>query len=264
MKEKITFSESFILMKKKPGKLRNPLLLVGLPGIGLVSKLAVDHLVKSRKAELFALLYSPHFPNQVLALKSGNLKAFSLSFYKAKLKNRDLILVRGVLQPLTVEGQYEVAAKILEFFKSMGGKEVLAMAGYAIHKKTDKPSIYCSSTNKQMLSALIKNGAKKNDRIVPVVGMAGLLPALSKLFDLKGACLLVETHGAALDANGAQHLLEFIGKLLKEKMDVKDLSKRAKKTQEVLEKIEAQARLEENRALAASGLPVQKDLTYIH
>ena len=148
-----TFTESFIRVKKKPA-LKKPLLIVGLPGVGLVSKLAVDHLVKEFKAEKIATLYSPHFPNQVLAMKSGRLRSFTIGFYVKKFKSRDVLFVRGDLQPLTVEGQFEVSAKILSFAKDAGCKEVLAMAGFATSLKKGKPRVFCTSTDKKLFEKM--------------------------------------------------------------------------------------------------------------
>ncbi|MBI2445987.1 PAC2 family protein [Candidatus Micrarchaeota archaeon] len=247
-----SFSGSFIRFSQKP-KLRNPLMIVGLPGIGFVSKLAVDHLVRLLEAKPFATLYSPHFPNQVLALKSGRLRPFSMRFYYARLKKRDLVLVRGDLQPLTVEGQYEVSAHLLSFFQSLGGTDVLAMAGYAVNPAPKVPSIYGFSTSKQLWADLHHAGAKTTAVIVPIVGMAGLVPSLSKLYGLRGACLLVETPGNTVDAVGAKNLVGFLSKWLGEGFDVKALDSRAKKAQVLLKRIENQARQEETAAIAGKS-----------
>lgn len=44
------------LLKKK--KLKNPVLITGLPGIGLVGKLVVDYMLKESKAERIAEVHS--------------------------------------------------------------------------------------------------------------------------------------------------------------------------------------------------------------
>ncbi|MDP2717768.1 MAG: PAC2 family protein [Candidatus Micrarchaeota archaeon] len=255
-----SFSASFVRVRSKP-KLKKPILVAGLPGIGFVSKMAVDHLVRLLKAEHFATLYSPHFPNQVLALRSGRLRPFTMKLYYKKLKGRDMVFLRGDLQPLTVEGQYEVSSAILSFFKSLGGSMVLAMAGYAVPRKQKQPVIYAFSTSKILLETLRKNGAHATDVIVPVVGMAGLLPALARVFGLSGACLLVETAGENVDAEGAKSLVGFLGKLVGQKFDTKALDVRASKSKGLLKRIEQQARREEGQSLPA--MPGARDQVYI-
>ncbi len=260
--EKLSMTHSHIRIRRqvKPDK---PILIVGLPGIGFVSKLAADHMIRTTKAQHFATLYSPNFPNQVIALKSGNLKLFSMRFFYKKFKGRDAIIVKGDVQPLTVEGQYEVSARMLEFFRGMGGEEVIAMAGYAINKKSEKPAIYCASNSRSHLKYFLSQGAKQNDAIVPIVGMAGLVPGIARLFKIRGSCLLVETQGQAIDALGATTLLELISKVVKERIDTSDLQGKAKKTEEVIKKIEEQAMREEK--IAGSIDTSKKEVqSYIH
>ena len=260
-----SFLESYVRLKNEV-KFNNPLMVVGLPGIGFVSKLAADHLVKSLKAEHFATLYSPSFPNQVVALKSGNMKLFSMRFFYKKLKKRDLVILKGDVQPLTIEGQYEVSAKILNFYREMGGQEVVAMAGYAVNKKGNEPSVFCSSTSKEELKKFMKLGAKQNDAIIPIVGMAGMVPALARLYSLRGTCLLVETPGNTVDAQGASALLNLISKVMGEKLvDSKALIAKAKKAEDAMKKFETHAKQEEGAAYpGAVPLPKKEVLNYIH
>ncbi|MBI5224398.1 PAC2 family protein [Candidatus Micrarchaeota archaeon] len=259
----IDMTKSHIIIKHEI-KPKDPILIVGLPGIGFVSKLACDHLIKTTKAQHFATLYSPNFPNQVIALKSGNLKLFSMRFFYKKFKGRDTIILKGDVQPLTVEGQYEVSAKILNFFKGMGGSEVVAMAGYAVNKKNEKPQIFCTSNSKSHLKYFTGLGTKQNEAIIPIVGMAGLVPAVARLFKIKGSCLLVETQGQAIDSVGASSLLDLISKIVKEKIPTEALKGKAKKTEEVIKKIEQQASREEAHMAGLPEMPKKETLTYIH
>ena len=43
-------------------ELKNPILVEGLPGLGMVGRIAVRYLAKNLGAERLALMYSPHFP----------------------------------------------------------------------------------------------------------------------------------------------------------------------------------------------------------
>ncbi len=252
--------ESVILQSSKPS-LRDPILIVGMPGIGFVSKIAVDFLVRKLKAKKFAILYSPHFPNQVLSFKNGKLRLFSARFYVHKGKKRDLVFLRGDIQPLTVEGQYEVAGKVLSYFKSLGGNEVVAMAGFAVNEKREHPKIFATATSKPLFLKYQKIGASASGQVVPIVGLAGMFPALAKLYLMQGACLLVETPGNIVDANGAKALADFLSKYLGEKFDTAHLEKRAQKTEALLKQVEEQARAEQQKAAGAPG--AQDALSYI-
>jgi hypothetical protein len=227
---------------EKTVKAKNAVLIVGLPGIGLVSKLATDSVAAQAKSARVASLFSPHFPNQVLALNTGQLKPFKISLTHAKIKGRDAFFVQGDLQPLTVEGQYEVTSKILSFFaRRCGGVDVLAMAGYAVPGKKDKPALYAATTNAKMLAELKTKGVKTLPHPVPIVGLGGMLPALAPLYGLRGACLLVETTGSPIDSNGGVALLDFLNKYFGSSFESKTLVKHAKNAEALAARMQQQA-----------------------
>lgn len=259
------FSRSQVFVHRQV-KTKDPILVVGLPGIGFVSKLAVDHLVKQVKAERIATIYSPYFPNQVIALKNGKLRMFSMRFFYKKMKKRDMIFLKGDIQPVTVEGQYEVCSKALEYFGSLGGTQVVSMAGFAVTPKEKGPAIYCSSSSKEMYGKFKKLGTKQIERAVPIVGMAGLFPGLAKAYGMKGACLLVETPGTMIDAKGASALVRMLSQLAGQKFDTVNLEVRAKKAEDMIRKLNEQASPEEPKAGEASTEDIIKrneSLSYI-
>ena len=69
MKE--TYIKEFIQIEPN-----NPILIEGLPGLGLVGKIALRYMIKQLKAKKIAYLYSPHFPYFVLVNKKGNVRLF--------------------------------------------------------------------------------------------------------------------------------------------------------------------------------------------
>lgn len=255
------FRQPYLKVKEKV-RLDSPAMIVGLPGIGLVSKLAADNLVRVLGARHFATLYSPHFPNQVVALKSGRLRLFGMHLFHGKLGQRDVVIVKGDLQPLTVEGQYEVSASLLSLFAGMGGREVIAMAGYATNAVKEKPGVFAAASSKGYFGAFTKLGAKPLSTPVPIVGMAGMLPGLSKLYGMRGVCLLVETPGPIVDANGAKTLTEIIGKYFKAKIGSAKLSARAKKAGALIAEFEKQAK-EAAQQQQPPFPAVPKDVSYI-
>ncbi len=97
----------------KPVEAKNPILIEGLPGLGLVGKIAIRYLIKQLKAQKFAYLYSPHFPYFVLVNKKGDVRLLRGAFYYVKNPDgpNDVLLFTGDSQSQTIEGQYEIAEK---------------------------------------------------------------------------------------------------------------------------------------------------------
>jgi len=257
------FNESAVVPKRELF-LDKAFMIVGVPGVGFVSKLAVDQLIRATKAERVATLYSPHYPNQTLALQKGKLKAFTTNFYYSRVKGFDLVFMKSDLQPLTVEGQYEVAAKAVEYFKSIGSRTVFSFAGYA-NPGVKKPGIIASTTSKKLFEALSDYGAKKPPvKVIPIIGLAGLVPSIARVHGLHGACLLVETTGATLDAKAAKNAVSFLSEIVGEKIDVKGIDERARNAERVLKQFQSQQKPQP--AIAPSGAPAASDdnLSYIY
>ena len=63
-------------------KLKDAILLEGLPGVGNVGKLAAMHLIEELKAKKCTEIYSSHFPPQVLIDDDGVVKASTKVFVK--------------------------------------------------------------------------------------------------------------------------------------------------------------------------------------
>ena len=61
--------EKTTIEEKMQIKLKDPILIEGLPGLGMVGNIAMQYLIKQLKAKKFAKLYSPHFPYYVIVTK---------------------------------------------------------------------------------------------------------------------------------------------------------------------------------------------------
>ena len=126
--------KTVLITRKRVRKLKNPVLLTGLPGIGLIGRTVVMYLIDNLKGEHIADMYSPHFPHEAIMGEDGRLYLLSNSFYRIKLKNRDIIGIVGDVQPATTVGQYEVAGKILDYAEKLGVKEIITIGGYSVGK----------------------------------------------------------------------------------------------------------------------------------
>ncbi|MDH5788639.1 MAG: PAC2 family protein, partial [Candidatus Bathyarchaeota archaeon] len=155
-------------------ELNSPVLIEGLPGLGLVGKIAIRYLVKQLKAERFAYLYSPHFPYFVLVNKKGSVRLLrgTFHFWKNKRGNNDLIFFTGDSQAQTIEGQYEISDRILGFAKQHGVKTVVTIGGYRV-EAGDKPGVIAAASNEGLLNKALGAGANVSPTGSPIVGTAG-------------------------------------------------------------------------------------------
>jgi len=222
---------------KKP-KLNNPIFIEGLPGIGNVGKLAVEHLIDSVRAKKFAELYCKDFPPQVFINTDGTIKLVNNEFYywKSKKKNqRDLILLTGDYQGLSSQGQYELVEKILDISEEFGVKEMYTLGGYGLGHEIDKPEVLCATTDKNLVKLMKKYGAvfKKNEPGGGIVGASGLLLGLGNLRGIKGTCFMGETPGYLVDPKSAKAVLKILMKITKIDVNLSALEKKAREIETI-------------------------------
>ena len=218
-------------------KPKKPTLIEGLPGLGMVGRIATRYLIKQLKAEKFALLYSPHFPYYVIVNKKGNTRLLRGEFhYWKNPKGNDLILFSGDSQAQTIEGQYEIAEAILDFAKKHGVETIIALGGYR-KEAGDMPEVIATSTDSETLNRAIKANASLSPPGNPIVGTAGLLVGMAKFKKIPALCLLGETRGYLPDPKAAKSLLLVLQKMLNLTFNVDDLDKEIVKSDKILEKM---------------------------
>jgi len=254
--------ETFIKELAK-AELKNPILIEGLPGLGLVGKIAIRHLVKQLKAEKFAYLYSPHFPYFVIVSKKGNVRLLRGTFYFWKNKNgkNDLILFTGDSQAQTIEGQYEISDRILNFAKQHDVKLIITIGGYRMEAK-DKPKVVAAATDQELLNKALKAGAEVSPTGSPIVGTAGLILGLSHFRGIDALCLLGETRGYLPDPRSAKSVLETLQSMLGFDANLAGLDEEIAKGDKMVTRLQ---KIEEKRVLQAEETRKEEDkkVTYI-
>jgi uncharacterized protein (TIGR00162 family) len=232
--------ETKIYYKKM--KFSKPVLVVGLPGVGSVGSLVVEHLRSQFKAKKFATLYSPHFPYQIVLLKNGAFRMITNRFYYIKRGKgkRDVILLTGDAQPLSSEGQYDVNDKIVEFFKLMGGSEIYTIGGFGTGAQYVKsPKVFGLGTDRQAVAYMKKHGITPTDSLnMAVVGSAGMIVAFARKHGIRASCILGETGALEVDANTAKAVLQALGKLLGMDIKLDDIDKLKAETERLMKELE--------------------------
>jgi len=244
-------------------ELKNPILIEGLPGLGLVGKIATRYLIKKLDAKKFAYLYSPHFPYFVLVNKKGSVRLLRGTFYflRNQTEGNDLILFTGDSQAQTIEGQYEISDCILDFARQHNVKMIVTVGGYRMEVK-DKPKVIAAATNEEVLNEALQARAVLSSMGNPIVGTAGLILGLSRFKKIDALCLLGETRGYLPDPKAAKSVLEVLKTMLSLNIDLAGLNEEIEKADKMITRLQ---KIEEKRALQAEEIRKEEDkrITYI-
>ncbi len=224
--------ETFITEKETP-ELENSVLIEGLPGVGLVGKVAVDYMISKLESKKFAELYSPYLPHQAMIKENSEAELIKNELYYSKGK-RDIIFLAGDAQAVDTFGHYEITSKILEYVEKYDTRDVFTLGGFATKKKKER--VFGAVTDEKMkkeyegLDITFMNKGS-------IVGAAGLLLGIGKLKGLHGTCLLGECSGRLVDPKAAKAVLEIVTKILDIEIRFEELDQRIQKTEEFIENI---------------------------
>lgn len=260
-----------IVELEKP-KLKNPLFIEGLPGIGNVGRIAAGYLVEELKAKRFADLLSSHFMPFVLLHQSSAVHVLKNEFFywKAKKKNqRDLIILVGDMQSIDPEGHYEIVNEILNYVSKLGVKEMFALAGLSVGEEIQKPKVRGAVSEPELVGKYKKYGIdfEAGSRVGTIVGASGLLLGIGRYYGIKGICLLGETIGLPIipDPKSAEAVLRVLVKILNISLDTSKLEKKVKEMEEFTKKMQSIERQTIAQLLRPPEKPVEEKekLTYI-
>jgi len=233
-----------IKVLEKP-KLKNPILIEGLPGVGNIGRVSVNYLIEELKAKRFAKFYSEHFFPFVMVEDEYKIKLLKNEFFYWKAKKagqRDIIFLTGDSQSLSPPGHYEVMEKVLDFASKLGVKDIITVGGLATGEVEEKPAVLGAATHEELIKKYKNMGIKftAGEKVGYIVGAAGLLLGLGKEYGMKGICILGETSGFPIvtDPKAAEAVLESLTKILKIKVDMTKLEERVKELEKFIKKVE--------------------------
>lgn len=229
-------------------RLNNPILIEGLPGLGMVGRIATRYFAKQLKAQKLAELYSPHFPYYVLVNKKGSIRLLhgAFHFWRNEAGENDFLFLTGDSQAQTIEGQYDVAGCILDYSERHGVKTIITIGGYRKEPELT-PKVVAVSTNDRLLKKAIDATASPSPAGNPIVGTAGLLLGLARFRRIDALCLLGETRGYLPDPKAAKSVLNVLQKILKINVNLPELDAEIEKSKKIMERMrEIDSRRESN------------------
>lgn len=269
-KEVQKMSWKFELVSKSVPKLDRPILIIGLPGIGNVGKIAADFLIDETKARLIYNIFSYDLPNSVFVNDDNLIELPTIELYSRKsVKGQDLLILTGDVQPADERSSYELCENVLKKAKELGVSLIITMGGIGLAEVPKKPQIFCTGNSKEIIKK-IKKGSKLNDKLYgtvgPIIGISGLIVGLAKRNDISAVCLLAETlgHPAYLGIQGARELVKFINNKWGLKIRISKVDKNIKDIEsEILIRTQELGKLSKQAVMKQLQGGIGKETSYI-
>lgn len=227
---------------EKP-ELEDALLIEGLPGVGNVGKLAVEHLKDEIEAEKIADIYSIYFPPQVLVDEKGLSTLVNNRIYMKRNvgeEDTDILLLTGDYQGMTPQGQYKLTDEILSFVDDIGVERVFSLGGYSHGEMIDQPEVLGASTSEEKIEEMKELDVKFKEEhpASGIIGASGLLLGLGdKIYNMDGVCLMGETSGYFVDPGAARAVLKKLMSYIGEELSYDKLDEKAEEVEELTQKV---------------------------
>ncbi len=253
--------QNTLVRLKENLELKKPILIVGLPGVGLVGKLVAEHLVDELGAEKIMEVYSPHFPPQVLVNKDCTVRPVSNMVYYGKAKENDILFLVGDHQSTTSQGHYELCSLYLDIAEEFGVPRIYTLGGYPTGKLTYDETVLGVANSTKLIEEIKEYGVefRESEPSGGIVGASGLLVAFSKMRGIDAACLMGMTPGYLMDPKSAQSLLKILCKMFEIEVNTDSLEKKAEEMENILEKLKEK----EEQQTIQEVKPTEEDLRYI-
>ncbi len=252
----------------KMPKLRNTILIEGLPGIGNVGKVVVDFLIDELKSKKLYEIASFTFPHSVFVNEDNLVELPIVEIFYKQIGKRDLLFLGGDVQPIDEVSSYEFSEKILDIAQKFSAKEIITLGGIGLADIPKKPKVYCTANSRKIIDRY-KNELVSNNLygvVGPIVGVSGLLLGLSSKRDIEAISFLAETYGHPmyLGIKGAKEILRVLNKKLELNIDVNKLDKEIKDIEsEIIKKTEQLSEVTKQIALKKLQKRFGKDIDYI-
>lgn len=258
--ENLKMSLTFKSVSKTP-KLKNPILISGLPGIGNIGKLTIDFLIKELKAKQLYEIHSYEFPHSVFINEKNLVELPIITIHYYKNKKYDLLLLTGDVQPINESSCYEFCHELTNLAKKLKVKEIITLGGMGLPKLPEHPKIYCTANEKSIIKKFQKNNKIDNKLygiVGPIIGVSGLLLGIAKQHKIPAICLLAETlnHPAYLGIKGSREIIKILNKQFTLNLNIKKLNKEIDEIEEDILKAHLTKELSKN-------IPQNPEVSYI-
>lgn len=223
------------IIESEKVEFKEPLLILGFAGAGLVGGIAVSHLIEQLKMKEIAHLKSRHVPPAVV-------------FFDGKLRHPFRIYMNnsgklcGVVceVPLRSEGAYPIASALLDWAEEKGVKELVVLDSAAVRGMPQKRKAYCAA-EPEKLQKCIESGMEMIQAGL-IGGITGsvLDGCLSR--KISAVAFLVPTVTFMPDPEGAVYLINALNSVYGLDVNTEKLMARAEEIKQKLKEVAERSR----------------------
>jgi len=244
---------------KKGVEIVNPVVIIGLPGLGRIGGIISRYLIKKLNTRLVSIITSPYFSNQVIVSERGVARITGVKLYKSNSMSQDsdLLIVTADEHLENIWGEYDIAIKMLRFLAKRRVKMIVTVGGHV--SATGSKGVIGFASKEALLKKLEESGCKKAEMGTPVVGLSGIILGLSSIMGFDAVCILGETVSVRPDAESSREVLNVLNRFLGLNLDISDFQREEERINEIISRYENKVKQliqdEKARKIAEAFMP---------
>ncbi|MGZ7132775.1 MAG: proteasome assembly chaperone family protein [Halobacteriota archaeon] len=231
MKAGTTDSEYVNIIVEEEVSSKNPVILEGFPGIGLVGNIVATQIASELKMKQIGTIESRLFP-PITVLFDGLAHA-PVRIYEDPQNNFIVVLSDILIHPMIA---YDIGKAVINWAQSLNARLNIPIAGIATMR--EERAVYAAATGAEQLN-LVKD---KAETLVTgsISGIAGSIMNESYISKLPALCLLGETQGPTPDPRAAARVIDVINDLMQLNISTQKLVEEADQIETELHKLAEQ------------------------
>ncbi|MAG16200.1 hypothetical protein CMO88_04015 [Candidatus Woesearchaeota archaeon] len=233
-----------IILRKKP---KNPTIMQGFPGIGMVGAIAAEFLIQHLDTELIGKILVDKTPPLVAVHDGKLIEPFSI-YYNKKY---NLIIIHSIIA--TPGAEWQLADAVVALANDLNAKEIISLEG--IGSTTPGNSIKTLYfTRSKTMERLLKKAKLEPLNEGIIMGQTSALLVKADITPV--SCIFAETHSNLPDSKAAAEIIKVLDSILGLKIDYKPLLKVAAQFEEKFKDIIVQSE-------KAKDLQSKKQMSYV-
>ncbi len=243
------FEEKFHI---NPTDLKDPIILIGWPGIALVAKLAIMTIKDSIEADLFLNIEYFDFSPKAVVGENGSLEIPSAQlYYQSSEKTNqvnDVFILTADYQPQSSKGVFEFSKKFCEEMDKICEGKIkiyISMGALVTNEVQDEPRVHVCGTEEEVTNSFLKCENTTLMKGGLIAGANGILPAWAGTKNFApGACLLAETIPLpmmTLDPRASKALITIMKDYFNMQVNISDIDKKIEEMESMFNSFKKQA-----------------------
>ncbi len=206
-----------VILEKEPS-VKNPILIEGFPGIGLVGNIASQYIVNELNMTYLGAMSSKFFPP--LAVLLGGVVNMPVRIYEDAGLGLVILTADVPIHPLA---SYDIGREIVSWAESINAKEMVCLAGITV--MSEQHRVFGAVSKKDLLDRI--KDMTEIFELGTITGITGSIMNECRIRNMPAICLLGETASAEPDPRAAIATIEALNKIYSLGISTAKLSEQA-------------------------------------